>query len=147
MSQQSMIDLSHDQVQALIATSTGSVDTYLIPVYGAPAMLLPQNIVLSAMNVAPDTQTVEWHEHHLPTYVVHQPDIEQATALVIEGDNEATRFALVCDHMPKALRLRISEVVDAEKATPAEVYQYVNINGEEYQIPDLSYIQSQLFKS
>ena len=143
--QNSAFDLSNEQIQSLIATSTGFIETYVIPVYGDADILIPQNMVLSAMNVAGHSTEVEWHDKYLPTYDIHQPDLKEVTALVIDGDTEQTRFAILCDSMPKTLRLRISEVLDIDKPTPEQIYQYVRVNETEYQIPHLSNIQKQLF--
>ena len=115
--QNSTIDLSQEQIQSLITTSTGFLDVYEIPVHGDVPILIPQNMILSAMSVKANEKQVEWHDKQLPTYVVHQPDLSEVTALVVEGEQEATRFALLCDSMPNSLRLRISEVVDVEKKT------------------------------
>ncbi|WP_374294733.1 hypothetical protein [Acinetobacter sp.] len=144
--QNSTIDLSQEQIQSLITTSTGFLDVYEIPVHGDVPILIPQNMILSAMSVKANEKQVEWHDKQLPTYVVHQPDLSEVTALVVEGEQEATHFALLCDSMPKSLRLRISEVVDVEKKTPARTYQYVRVNGVDYQVPNLRAIQQQVFK-
>lgn len=138
-------DLSQEQIQRLIATSTGFIEAYVIPVFGDAAILLPQNVVLSAMNVPANVNQVEWHDKVLPTYIVHRPELHDVTALVIEGESEATRFAILCDDMPQAMRLRISGVLDLEKPTPNHVYEYVSVDGQEYQIPHLRHIQAQLF--
>ena len=142
----SSIDLSQEQIQSLITTSTGFLDVYEIPVHGDVPLLIPQNMILSAMSVKANEKLVEWHDKQLPTYVVHQPDLSEVTALVVEGEQETTRFALLCDRMPNSLRLRISEVVDVEKDAPAQTYQYVQVNGKDYQVPNLRAIQQQVFK-
>ena len=143
--QNSAFDLSNEQIQSLIATSTGFIETYVIDVYDGAEILLPQNMVLSAMNVPAQSSEVEWHDTYLPTFIVHDPKLSEVTALVIEGENEQTRFAILCDKMPSTLRLRISEVLDIDKPTPEQVYQYVRVNEKEYQIPHLSNIQTKLF--
>lgn len=144
--QNSTIDLSQEQIQSLITTSTGFLDVYEIPVHGDVPILIPQNMILSAMSVKANEKLVEWHDKQLPTYVVHQPNLSEVTALVVEGEQETTRFALLCDSMPNSLRLRISEVVDVEKDAPAQTYQYVQVNGKDYQVPNLRAIQQQVFK-
>ena len=143
----SAFDLSNEQIQSLIATSTGFIETYVIPVHGDADILIPQNMVLSAMSVAAHSPQVEWHDKYLPTYDIHRPDLEEVTALVIDGDTEQTRFAILCDAMPQTLRLRISEVLDIDKPTPEHVYQYVRVNETEYQIPHLSHLQHKLFST
>ncbi len=142
----SSIDLSQEQIQSLITTSTGFLDVYEIPVHGDVPLLIPQNMILSAMSVKANEKLVEWHDKQLPTYLVHQPNLSEVTALVVEGEQETTRFALLCDSMPNSLRLRISEVVDVEKDAPAQTYQYVQVNGKDYQVPNLRAIQQQVFK-
>lgn len=142
----SSIDLSQEQLQSLITTSTGFLDVYEIPVHGDVPLLIPQNMILSAMSVKANEKLVEWHDKQLPTYLVHQPNLSEVTALVVEGEQETTRFALLCDRMPNSLRLRISEVVDVEKDAPAQTYQYVQVNGKDYQVPNLRAIQQQVFK-
>lgn len=142
----SSIDLSQEQIQSLITTSTGFLDVYEIPVHGDVPLLIPQNMILSAMSVKANEKLVEWHDKQLPTYLVHQPNLSEVTALVVEGEQETTRFALLCDRMPNSLRLRISEVVDVEKDAPAQTYQYVQVNGKDYQVPNLRAIQQQVFK-
>lgn len=139
-------DFSDDQIQSLLATSTGFIDAYAIPVFGDAPILLPQNMILSAMNVPPHSRQVEWHDKVLPTYIVHNPTIEMATALVVEGDSEETRFAILCDHMPDTLRLRISEVRDLDKPMPKSVYQYVEVDKKTYQIPHIQNIQHRVFR-
>lgn len=137
--------LNQQQVQRLIATSTGFIDTFVIPVSGDAPMLIPQNIVLSAMNVSAQVSQVEWHEVMLPTYPVHRPELLQVTALVIESDDDTRRFALLCDEMPKTLRLRISTVADIEAPHPPQVYQYIDVEGRRYQIPNLTVIEQKVF--
>lgn len=139
------VDLTQEQIQSLITTSTGFLDVYEIPVHGDVPILIPQNMILSAMNVKGNVAQVEWHDKHLPTYIVHQPELDDVTALVVEGEQEATRFAVLCDNMPNSMRLRISEVVDVEKATPEQTYLYVQVNGTDYQVPNLRAIEQQVF--
>lgn len=143
----SAFDLSNEQIQSLIATSTGFIETYVISVHGNAPILLPQNMVLSAMNVPAKSEKVEWHDRFLPTMILHDPSLEEVMALVIDGDTENTRFAILTDRMPDTLRLRISEVLDIDKPTEDEVYQYVRVDDKEYQIPHLVNIQQKLFPS
>ncbi|KAA8734436.1 hypothetical protein F4V57_05625 [Acinetobacter qingfengensis] len=137
--------LSQENLQSLIATSTGFIDAYDIPVHDDANILLPQNMVLSAMKVGANSHYVEWHEKQLPTYNLCTPEADDVTALVIEGEEENTRFALLCDHMPESLRLRISQVSDINRPVSDTVYQYVEVDGHVYQIPNLANIQKQLF--
>ena len=49
--------ISQQELQYLITVSTGFIDAYIIECHGKNAMLLPQNIVLSALDS--DTQVKE----------------------------------------------------------------------------------------
>ena len=88
---------------------------------------------------------VEWHELKLPVYAVNDPERKTGVALVIEGDDVSQRFALMCNEMPKTIRLRISEVVDEERtATDPDVFQYVRMGDQVFYVPNLEHIQSSL---
>ena len=43
-------EISQQELQHLITVSTGFIDAYIIDCHGKEAMLLPQNIVLSALD-------------------------------------------------------------------------------------------------
>ena len=137
--------MTQQELHHLITVSTGFIDAYIIDCHGKEAMLLPQNIVLSALDIATDVPFVEWHELKLPVYAVNNPEHKAGVALVIEGDDVSQRFALMCNEMPKTIRLRISEVVDEEHVlNDATVFQYVRMADQVFHIPNLAQIQSSL---
>jgi hypothetical protein len=99
-------------------------------------MLLPQNIVLSAMDTQTNIDHVEWHDLKLPIYAVNDPANKNGVALVVEGDDVSERFALVCNEMPESIRLRISEIVDEEKdIDDNSVFKYVKIGEKQFYVP------------
>ena len=52
---------------------------------------------------------------------------------------------LMCNEMPSSIRLRISEVVDAEDTVKDKtILQYVKIGDQTYHVPDLDQIQLQI---
>ena len=108
--------ISQQELQHLITVSTGFIDAYIIDCHGKDPMLLPQNIVLSALDSNTQVKIVKWHEAQLPVYAVNDPSRQNGVALVIEGDEITQRFALMCNEMPKTIRIRISEVVDVDQA-------------------------------
>lgn len=131
------------ELQHLITLSTGFMDAYVIHCYGKDPMLLPQNIILSAMDSPTKVKRVEWHDTKLPVFAVHHPERALGVALVVEGETIEQRFVLMCDEMPKTIRLRISELVDDERAVKDEmVFQYVKIGAQNFQIPHLDHIQA-----
>ena len=137
--------ISQQELQHLITVSTGFIDAYIIDCHGKEPMLLPQNIVLSALDSSTDVKSVEWHESMLPVYAVNEPTQKNGVALVIEGDETTQRFALMCNEMPKTIRIRISEVVDAdvEVKDPA-IFQYVRMAEKIYHIPNMLHIQTSI---
>jgi hypothetical protein len=86
---------------------------------------------------------VEWHEAQLPVYAVNDPSRQNGVALVIESDEITQRFALMCNEMPKTIRIRISEVVDVDQPVndPA-IFQYVRMNEQLFHIPNMTNIQA-----
>ena len=125
--------------------STGFIDAYIIDCYDKAPMLLPQNVVLSAQNSPTYVNVVEWHENKLPTFSVSDPKKTLGVALIIEGEDVDERFALMCNEMPSSIRLRISEVVDAEDSIKDKtILQYVKIGDKTYHVPDLDQIQLQI---
>ena len=140
-----MQQVNQHELQHLISVSTGFIDTYVIECFNQPAMLLPQNIVLSALDSPTHVSTVDWHDTQLPVYAIHHPEQHKGVALVIEGEDTRQRFALMCNEMPQTMRLRISEVVDSQEAvTPAEVFQYVKVGEHIFHVPNLNAIEKRL---
>ena len=137
--------ISQQELHHLITVSTGFIDAYIIQCYGKVAMLLPQNIVLSALDSQTHVSSVEWHDVKLPVYAVNDPAKNSGVALVIEGDEIDQRFALMCNEMPKSVRVRISEVVDEEMTvTDPMVFQYVRMGEQTFQVPNVAQIQASL---
>ena len=135
--------ISQQELQHLITVSTGFIDAYIIDCHGKDPMLLPQNIVLSALDSTTQVKTVEWHEAQLPVYAINEPSRQHGVALVIEGDEINQRFALMCNEMPKTIRIRISEVVDVDQPVndPA-IFQYVRMIEQLFHIPNMTNIQA-----
>jgi hypothetical protein len=140
-----MQQVNQQELQHLISVSTGFIDTYVIECFNQPAMLLPQNIVLSALDSPTQVKIVDWHDTELPVYAIHHPSHEKGVALVIEGEETRQRFALMCNEMPQTMRLRISEVVDQKAENlPAEIFQYVTVGEQTFHVPNLAAIESSL---
>ncbi|KQE06836.1 hypothetical protein MKX19_04240 [Acinetobacter pittii] len=140
-------EMDQQELQHLITVSTGFIDAYIIECYQQVPMLLPQNIVLSAMDVKNGIKHIEWHDVKLPVYSIHNETDSRAVALVIESEDIRQRFALVCKSMPVSVRLRISEVVDEnediqESLQRSTVFKYVRMDNQRYHVPNLQYIQN-----
>ncbi|EXS20354.1 MULTISPECIES: hypothetical protein [Acinetobacter] len=142
-------EMDQQELQHLITVSTGFIDAYIIECYQQVPMLLPQNIVLSAMDVKNGIKHIEWHDVKLPVYSIHNEMDSRAVALVIESEDISQRFALVCKSMPVSVRLRISEVVDEnediqESLQHPTVFKYVRMDNQRYHVPNLQHIQNSL---
>ncbi|MCH2072444.1 hypothetical protein [Acinetobacter pittii] len=142
-------NMDQQELQHLITVSTGFIDAYIIECNDEVPMLLPQNIVLSAMDVKNGVKYIEWHDVKLPVYSVHNEMDSRAVALVIESEDISQRFALMCKSMPVSVRLRISEVVDEnediqESLQHPTVFRYVRMQDQRYHVPNLQYIQDSL---
>jgi len=142
-------EMDQQELQHLITVSTGFIDAYIIECHQQVPMLLPQNIVLSAMDVKNGIKHIEWHDVKLPVYSIHNEMDSRAVALVIESEDISQRFALVCKSMPVSVRLRISEVVDEnediqESLQHPTVFKYVRMDNQRYHVPNLQYIQNSL---
>ena len=150
MSQNSVSQVVSDKIdqqelQHLITVSTGFIDAYIIECHATEPMLLPQNIVLSALDSETKVPFVEWHELKLPVFSVNDPEKSTGVALVIEGDDVGQRFALMCNEMPSTIRLRISEVVDEDqKVSDPNIFQYVRMADQIFHIPNLVNIQNSI---
>ena len=135
--------INQQELQHLITVSTGFIDAYIIQCFAKAPMLLPQNVVLSALDSQTHVNHVEWHDKQLPVFHVNNPDRKAGVALVIEGEEIDQRFALMCEEMPTSIRIRISEVVDDDLIIEDQsIMQYVRIGAELFHVPDLAYIQS-----
>lgn len=142
-------EMDQQELQHLITVSTGFIDAYIIECDQQVPMLLPQNIVLSAMDVKNGIKHIEWHDVKLPVYTVHNEIDSRAVALVIESEDISQRFALICKSMPVSVRLRISEVVDEnediqDSLQHPTVFKYVHMENQRYHVPNLQYIQNSL---
>lgn len=138
-------DISQQELHHLITVATGFIDAYVIECHDQKPMLLPQDVVLSALDSNTNVAFIEWHDLKLPVYNVTHPTNHQGVALVIEGDSVGQRFALMCDKMPNNIRIRISEMVDDEREiNDAMVFQYVKMAEQVYHVPNLSNIQQKL---
>lgn len=142
-------EMDQQELQHLITVSTGFIDAYIIECDQQVPMLLPQNIVLSAMDVKNGIKHIEWHDVKLPVYTVHNEIDSRAMALVIESEDISQRFALICKSMPVSVRLRISEVVDEnediqDSLQHPTVFKYVRMENQRYHVPNLQYIQNSL---
>lgn len=135
------------ELRDLLALSTGFIDAYIIASFAKVPMLLPQNIVLAALDCATNVEYVQWHDDRLPLLNMTERTLLNGVALVIESENSQRRIALLSKTMPTAIRIRISDMIDDETQPILDlnIKHYVRIGKEIYQVPDMKYIENQLF--
>lgn len=145
MMQNGLSQLSQQEIHHLITVSTGIIDVYVLEAHLEVPLLLPQNIVISVFDAVTGQTRLSWRDQDLAVWAVHTADAKQALALVIEGEEESQRFIVLCDHMPEALRLRISEVIDDEQIiNDPRVFKYVKRGEQRYIVPNLHVVAQQL---
>lgn len=143
--QASSIAKSQQEFSELMTVSAGFVDIFKIRCANQATIVLPQNLILSVKNHQHGAEHIQWHDAILPVYAVHEPEAEDVIALIIENDDIDQRFVILCDDMPEAHRLRISEVVDVYGVDKEVcVFQYVRIHQELCQIPVLNEIYAKI---
>lgn len=138
--------LETQELRDLLTLSTGSIDAYIIESQDKVPMLLPQSIVLAALDSLANVEFIQWHDFQLPFFNLNGATQRNGVALVIEGESNEQRFALLCKSMPRAMRIRISDMVDDESQPILDltIKHYVRIANKIYHVPDLNYIQKQM---
>lgn len=138
--------LETQELRDLLTLSTGSIDAYIIESHNNVPMLLPQSIVLAAVDSSTSVEYIQWHDFQLPFLNLNGATQRNGVALVIEGEQSDQRFALLCKSMPRAIRIRISDMVDDESQPilDLKIKHYVRIADKTYHVPDLNYIQKQI---
>ena len=128
-----------------VSVPNGSLDAYIIDCFAKPPMLIPQNIVLSALDSRVSETKITWHDRTLPVFHVNHPDQKNGIALVVEGDKVEERFILMCDKMPEPIRLSIAKVTDVdEKNIDPSILYFVKFSDQVYHVPNFFYIQHKL---
>lgn len=129
----------------LIAISSGFVDVFKIRCDGQATIILPQNLILSVQAHFTGGKKLTWNGQELPIYAVHQPNTKEGIALITGHSGLKQSFVILCDEMPEASRLRISEVNDVHGLDEKRgVFQYIRVAGELCQIPVLEDIYEDL---
>lgn len=129
------------QIINLLSTSTGVLDVYVIQIYHQLPWLIPQSLLLAALNANADINTIEWRQQQLPVLALHDPANAHPIALVLESIDEQPRFAVLVDNMPDTQKVRISSLRDDHVCPVGPMtFQVVTMDGQPYQVPDFNKI-------
>ena len=135
------------QTISLLTTTTGLIDIYALSVVGEPDWIVPQNIVLDTLTVPATAQSVTWQGQQIPlTSLLGKTAVAgSAVAVLLEADNDAARNGVLIDTPPKPMRVRISNLRDAnDSQVLLNAYQKVLLADELYQVPDLDKVTQAL---
>ncbi|MEC7118332.1 MAG: hypothetical protein VXW65_00305 [Pseudomonadota bacterium] len=139
----SAADSSTDQVAqtiSLLTTTTGLIDIYALAVDGEPDWIVPQSLVLEIVPL-PNAKAkhIEWQDQQIPTHSLLPNTVKgAAVAVLIEGDTDASRIALIVETTPVSMRVRISNLRDTNNSQVLpHVYQKVLLENKLYQVPDI----------
>jgi hypothetical protein len=133
------------QMINLLSTTTGILDVYVIQIYHQLPWLIPQNLLLAALNASADITSLEWRQQELPVLSLHDPANPNPIALVLESIDEQPRFAVLVDSMPDTQRVRISSLRDDHVCPVGPMtFQVVMMEGQPYQVPDFNKIGTML---
>lgn len=137
------------QTISLLTTTTGFIDIYALTVEGEPDWILPQNLVMDTVSVPAQSTSVEWQGQQIPlkSLLGKKPSTTEAIAVLLEADNDAARIGVLTAVQPKTMRVRISNLRDAnDSSVLLNAYQKVLLEDQMYQVPDLDRIAAVLLQ-
>lgn len=135
------------QTISLLTTTTGLIDIYALTVQGEPDWIVPQNLVLETLSVPAKSTSVAWQGQQIPlkSLLGKAVTITEAFAVLLEADNDSARIGVLTTEPPKPMRVRISNLRDAnDSQVLVNAYQKVLLADELYQVPDLDRISKAL---
>lgn len=137
------------QTISLLTTTTGLIDIYALSAQGEPDWIVPQNLVLDTLKVPAKSSVVTWQNQQIPlkSLLGQKSDQSEAVAVLLEGENDATRIGVLIASPPKPMRVRISNLRDAnDSQVLLNAYQKVMLEDQLYQVPDLDRISKALLQ-
>ncbi|MFZ3193119.1 MAG: hypothetical protein WA154_07920 [Moraxellaceae bacterium] len=137
------------QTISLLTTTTGLIDIYALSAQGEPDWIVPQNLVLDTLSVPAKSTSVAWQGQQIPlkSLLGKAATTAEVFAVLLEADNDAARIGVLTAAPPKAMRVRISNLRDAnDSQVLLNAYQKVLLADELYQVPDLDRITNALLK-
>lgn len=137
------------QTISLLTTTTGLIDIYALSVQGEPDWIIPQNLVLDTVSVPAQSTSVAWQGQQIPlkSLLGKAPTMTEAIAVLLEADNDTARIGILTSIPPKAMRVRISNLRDAnDSSVLMNAYQKVMLEERLYQVPDLDRVTNTLLQ-
>lgn len=137
------------QTLSLLANTTGVLDLIRLHNSQGDDWLLPSALVLSQerQTLEQDSQYVEYEGRSVPVYRGLLPKVvpEQVFVLVLEGEHDIQRLAVLVDQRPEGFRANISNLRDVEEAQASRYEaQVVQFHGERCVVPNIDELTQHL---
>jgi hypothetical protein len=137
-----------NQTISLLTTTTGLIDIHVIDAKDQPAWIVPQNLVLDVVPAPANTQVLHWNEQSLAVFSLLGASgvaTQTVVAVILEGDTDQQRVAILTSQPPASQRIRISGLHDVESGVRAPYcFQMVKLEGIDYQVPALDVLAATL---
>lgn len=138
------------QTLSLLANTTGVLELLRLRNSQGDDWLIPSALVLAQSRLdtlAADAQYVDYETQQVPVYRGLLPKVitDTLTVLVLEGENDVQRIAVVLDQQPELLKVTISRLRDrAREVEQPYDLQPVLLDDQPCLVPDLDQLTSHL---
>jgi hypothetical protein len=130
-----------NQTISLLTTTTGLIDIHVIDAKDQPAWIVPQSLVLDVVPAPANIQVLHWNEQTLPVLSLLGSSgvaTQTVVAVVLEGETDQHRVAVLTSQPPASQRIRISGLHDTDGSVSSPYcFQLVKLEGIDYQVPAL----------
>jgi hypothetical protein len=137
-----------NQTISLLTTTTGLIDIHIIDAKGQPSWIVPQSLVLDVVPAPSSIQALHWNEQVLPVLSLLGDAgavTQTVVAVVLEGESDQQRIAILTAKPPASQRIRISGLHDDDSSVHLPYgFQLVKLEGEPYQVPALDGLAERL---
>ena len=139
---------------SLLILNKGLIDVTMIPVEGQLHWVVPTKLILDVIDLSERVWMYQWHDCDVAVYHLLESDNQPNQLLILEGSSDVHRLGLQIAGELIEKQVGISQVKDIdEEAQSATVtvdsdiqyiFQKVQIDGQEYVVPDLDELAHRL---
>ena len=140
---------------SLLTLNKGQIDITVIPAQDQPDWLVPSNLILEVVDYTDRIWTYIWQGCDVAVYHLLTKETPPTKLVILEGSSDVHRLALQTRGELMQRQVGISEVKDLGSAEEQEdklsmnndshyIFQKVQIDGEEYVVPDLEELAHRL---
>lgn len=99
---------------SLLTTNNGMLDVTIVPAFNQPDWIIPSSLILSVDDLNEHIWTYLWQQQEVVVFHLLSSEQTPDKIIVLEGNTAAHRMALQTAGELRQLKVRISEVKDAE---------------------------------